>query len=149
MEDEMKKVYIAHPLRGGTRDINAIYENYIKADALMLTLAGKHENEEILETFLGGMETGEGRRLTGGEPPLETFLGGMETGSGPPRHRERSTLETFLGGMETVCLAGSFRVPMSLETFLGGMETPVFRCLSLLNRPLKPSLVEWKPLQGR
>lgn len=44
----MKKVYIAHPLRGGTRDIDSIYENYLKADVLMLMLPRKHENEEIL-----------------------------------------------------------------------------------------------------
>ena len=44
----MKKIYIAHPLRGGPRDIDSIYENYLKADALMLMLTRKHENEEIL-----------------------------------------------------------------------------------------------------
>lgn len=44
----MKKVYIAHPLRGGTRDIGSIYKNYLKADALMLTLGREHESEEIL-----------------------------------------------------------------------------------------------------
>ena len=44
----MKKIYVAHPLRGGTRDINAIYENHLKSDALMLMLSRKHENEEIL-----------------------------------------------------------------------------------------------------
>ena len=44
----MKRVYIVHPLRGGTRDAEIIHENYLKADALMLMLPRKHENEEIL-----------------------------------------------------------------------------------------------------
>lgn len=44
----MKKIYVAHPLRGGTSDINAIYENRLTADVLMLMLSRKHENEEIL-----------------------------------------------------------------------------------------------------
>ena len=44
----MKRVYIVHPLRGGTRDAEIIHENYLKADVLMLVLSKEHENEEIL-----------------------------------------------------------------------------------------------------
>lgn len=44
----MKKVYIAHPLRGGTCDVGTIYKNYLKVDALMLSLSRKHEGDDIL-----------------------------------------------------------------------------------------------------
>lgn len=44
----MKKVYIAHPLRGETCDVGTIYKNYFKADELLRRLATKHENDDIL-----------------------------------------------------------------------------------------------------
>ena len=58
-----------------------------------------------------------------------------------------SFLETFLSGMETLLAAGSQIVVGRLETFLSGMETPYPRFFALdVLPPLKPSLVEWKPV---
>lgn len=48
LEEQMKKVYIAHPLRGKMGDVSTIYENYLRADALMLALSGEREKEDIL-----------------------------------------------------------------------------------------------------
>lgn len=44
----MKKVYVAHPLRGDTRDIQTIFGNISKVDDLLRQLAAKHENDGIL-----------------------------------------------------------------------------------------------------
>ena len=55
----------------------------------------------VLETFLGGMETGFPLRGPSDGGDLETFLGGMETSSRPRQAGSRCVLETFLGGMET------------------------------------------------
>ena len=48
MEEEMKKVYVAHPLRGDTRDIQTVFANISKVDDLLRRLAAKHENDDIL-----------------------------------------------------------------------------------------------------
>lgn len=44
----MKKVYVAHPLRGDTRDIQTVFANISKVDDLLRRLAAKHENDDIL-----------------------------------------------------------------------------------------------------
>ena len=44
----MKKVYVAHPLRGDTRDIQTVFANISKVDDLLRRLAAKHENDGIL-----------------------------------------------------------------------------------------------------
>ena len=78
---------------------------------------------------------------------LETFLGGMETGQGL-RHRRRigslkpSLVEWKLA--ESAALNASRR---RLETFLGGMETPLPKESGGQVMALKPSLVEWKLLE--
>ena len=56
-------------------------------------------------------------------PVLETFLGGMETGLPCPRGEVYANLETFLGGMETFLFSFLNSINNFLETFLGGMET--------------------------
>ena len=99
-----------------------------------------------LETFLGGMETGADRGRRGDRTGLETFLSGMETKGYGSLQPDAGDLETFLSGMETlVGIEAVVRALGDLETFLGGMET--VRMVGNSVCPpvaLKPSLVEWK-----
>ena len=44
----MKKVYIAHPLRGGTLDIQVVYKNLAEIEKLLQLLSAKHEYDDIL-----------------------------------------------------------------------------------------------------
>ena len=80
--------------------------------------------QTILETFLGGMETGKLRwSECRPQDALKPSLVEWKPGSRPASDIGGALLETFLGGMETsyfLLIKLSF---FFLETFLGGMET--------------------------
>ena len=93
-----------------------------------------------LETFLGGMETGQDLAQGNLHLRLETFLGGMETDA---LQRNAVAQESTLKPSLVEVLAEEWFV-RRLETFLGGMETMRTPPGTPPSRTLKPSLVEWK-----